>query len=176
MKEKTLYIAKRFSILNKVEKLEKELLKIKGVVEVDFDLSGFYDDLNQVIFLTKYDIPISIENYCQVRKQLINDVLKVANKNGLKRTEDRIEDYGEWFYFVTSCNDDWGMENLKNIMKDCLETRGYNTTEDKINELFIIYRDCQEWDNEEMLSGKSYDEIEDFVKHSPCVDEVFEEQ
>ena len=67
------------------------------------------------------------------------------------------------------------MNKLKNIMKDCLETRGYEVTEDKLNELFDIYEDCQEWNDNEMITGNTYDEVEDFVKHSPCVDEVFEE-
>ena len=107
MKERTINTAKQFSILDKVEKLEAELLSIKGVVEVDFDLDGFYDNLKQVIFLTKYDIPVETENYFEARRQLIADVLKVAEENGLKRTEDRIEDYGTWFYFVTSCGDRW---------------------------------------------------------------------
>lgn len=107
MKERTLNTANRFVILDKVEKLERQLLEIDGVVEVDFDLDGFYDDSNQVIFLTKYDIPVTLENYYEVRKQLINNVLKVAKNNGLNRTEDRIEDYGEWFYFVTTCGNRW---------------------------------------------------------------------
>ena len=65
------------------------------------------------------------------------------------------------------------LHELKSHMKDCLDTRGYEVTEDKLNELFDIYEDCQEWDKEEtMLSGTTFDEIEDFVKHSSCVDEV----
>lgn len=65
------------------------------------------------------------------------------------------------------------MVELKDIMKDCLETRGYEVTEDKLDELFEIYEDCQEWDDDEMITGNTYDEVEDFVKHSSCVDEVF---
>ncbi len=107
MKERTLNTAKRFSILDKVEKFKKELLDIDGVVEVDFDLDGFYDDLNQVIFLTKYHVDVKRNDYFTTRKNLINKIIMVANNNGLKRTEDRIEDYGEWFYFVTSCGNRW---------------------------------------------------------------------
>lgn len=65
------------------------------------------------------------------------------------------------------------MRELKDIMKDCLETRGYEVTEDKLDELYEIYEDCQEWDDDEMITGNSYDEVEDFVKHSYCVNEVF---
>lgn len=107
MKERTIKTAKNFSILDRVEKLEKELLEVDGVTEVDFDLDGFYDDITNIIFLTKYDIPVRLENYYEVRKQMVNNILEVASKNGLKRTGDRIEDYGEWFYFVTSCGNRW---------------------------------------------------------------------
>ena len=65
------------------------------------------------------------------------------------------------------------MNNLKSIMRDCLEVRGYQVTENKLNELFDIYEDCQLWEDEKMISGTTYDEVEDFIKHSSCVDEVF---
>ena len=65
---------------------------------------------------------------------------------------------------------------LKEIMRDCLEIRGYEITEEKLDELYDIYEDCQEWDNDKMLTGNSYDEVEDFIKHSSCVDEVFTKQ
>ena len=65
-------------------------------------------------------------------------------------------------------------EYLKAIMKDCLEIRGYTVSEEKLGELYDIYEDCQEWDNDKMISGWSYEEVEDFVKHSSCVDEVFD--
>ena len=65
---------------------------------------------------------------------------------------------------------------LKEIMRDCLEIRGYEVTEAKLDELYDIYEDCQEWDNDKMLTGNSYDEVEDFVKHSSCVDEIFTQQ
>lgn len=65
------------------------------------------------------------------------------------------------------------MEKIKSIMKDCLETRGYNPTEEQLDELVEIYTDCQEWDeNDNMVTGNSYDEIEDFVRHSSEIDRV----
>lgn len=63
--------------------------------------------MHQVIFLTKYNIPTASENYFELRKQLINDVIRVANNNGLRRTEDRIEDYGEHLYFVMKYGKGW---------------------------------------------------------------------
>lgn len=107
MDRKTENIAKTFSILSQIKKFEQELLQIDGVVKVEFDLSGFYDNLDQVIFLTKYDIPYAVEDYFKVKKKIISTILKVVKENGLSRTGDLIEDYGEWFYFVTSCKDSW---------------------------------------------------------------------
>ena len=42
---------------------------------------------------------------------------------------------------------------LKELMHDCLETRGYAVTEERLNKLYEIYEDCQEWDNDKMLTG-----------------------
>jgi len=100
-------IAEKFNILDKVQKLEFDLLNIEGVTEVEFDLCGFYDNMNQVIFLTKYDITVNIKDYFQKREQLINKVIDVSKANGLERTEDRIEDYGEHFYFVMKHDKNW---------------------------------------------------------------------
>lgn len=107
MRNREMKTAKEFNIINNVENLKNKLLQVNRVTEVEFDLDGFYDNMNQVIFLTKYDIPVNIENYFDERKQLINEVINIANNNGLNRTEDRIEDYGEHFYFVMKCNDSW---------------------------------------------------------------------
>jgi len=107
MKERERNTAEKFKILDKVQKFESELLKIDGVTEVDFDLSGFYDNINYVIFLTKYSIPVNSKNYFEKRKKLIRNVVETAGNNGLKRTEDHIEDYGEHFYFVTECDNSW---------------------------------------------------------------------
>lgn len=63
--------------------------------------------------------------------------------------------------------------NLKEIMRDCLTICGHKVTERKLNELFRIYEDCQLWDGNIMLTGNSYGEVEDFIKHSCCVLEVF---
>lgn len=107
MRDRDKLTAEKFNIIDKCKKVEKELLQVEGVTEVDFDLDGFYDDMHQVIFLTKYDIPVASENYFELRKQLINDVIRVANNNELTHTEDRIEDYGEHFYFVFHCSKNW---------------------------------------------------------------------
>ena len=107
MRERDRRTAKNFKIVDKCEKLENELLQIKRVTEVEFDLDGFYDNIHQVIILTKYDIPVTLDNYYEVRRQLLKAVIKVAANNELTRTEDRIEDYGQHFYFVFRCSKNW---------------------------------------------------------------------
>ncbi len=96
-----------FGVSDKLEKLEEDLLKIPHITKVDFDLDGFLDDIKQVIFVLKYDIPADTENYFGERNALINSALDVAAYNGLSRTDDAIEDHGEHFYFVTKCDDTW---------------------------------------------------------------------
>ena len=105
--ERTRRTAKRLNIIDKVEKLQKELLQIDGVIDVEFDIDGFYDNIGDFIFLTKYDIPVTLENYFEVRKQLKQNVIEVAKNNGLRRSGDAIEDYGTWFYFVFLHDETW---------------------------------------------------------------------
>lgn len=65
-------------------------------------------------------------------------------------------------------------ENLRHIMRDRLEYRGFTVTDEKLDEICDIYEDCQEWDdNDNMITGNSYDEIDEFVKRSFEVDRIF---
>lgn len=63
--------------------------------------------MNEVIILTKYNIPCDTEQYFEQRKELKNQVISVAEGNFLTRTQDNIEDYGEHFYFVFHCFKEW---------------------------------------------------------------------
>ena len=107
MKERELRTAKKFSILDKCKSLERELLQINRVEAIEFDLNGFYSDIYQVIILARYDIPITLENYFETRKEVVKNIIKVAGNYGLTRTEDSIEDYGTTFYFVFRCSKEW---------------------------------------------------------------------
>ena len=107
MKERELRTAKKFSILDKCKSLERELLQINRVETIEFDLNGFYSDIYQVIILARYDIPITLENYFEARKEVVNNIVNVAGTYGLTRTEDSIEDYGTTFYFVFRCSKEW---------------------------------------------------------------------
>jgi hypothetical protein len=107
MKEREVRTAKKFGILDKCQELEQELLQIGRVEKIEFDLNGFYSDIYQVIILAIYDIPATLENYFETRKEVVKNIIKVAGNYGLTRTEDAIEDYGTTFYFVFRCSKEW---------------------------------------------------------------------
>ena len=100
MREREAKSAESFGILERIKKIEADLLEIDFVEGVEFDLSGFYDNLNQVIILTRYDIPLQSESYFKDRTKLIVSVIDTVVKHGLVKTLDKIEDYGRDFYFV----------------------------------------------------------------------------
>ena len=91
-KDRHFETAKKYNILKQVENLEQGLLKIPGVAEVEFDLDGFYDDMNQVICLIKYEITANpIDEYFKLRQELKTSVLDIAKLYGLTKTEDLID-------------------------------------------------------------------------------------
>ena len=96
-----------------VSALEKDILTVENVVDVDFDLD-MYEELSQVILLTKYSIPFNDNAWHAKRKQIKKDVIKVAKKHGLVWSGDAIEDYGDWLYFVfdepMTKNEAWSYE------------------------------------------------------------------
>lgn len=107
MDNKTRRTAEKFGILERIEKLEENLLSIENVTEVIFDIDGFYDDLNEVVFLTKYDIPSYDGKYFETKVDIIKKVFEIVEANDLTKTEDPIEDYGAHLYFVTACRKAW---------------------------------------------------------------------
>nr|DAQ92813.1 MAG TPA: hypothetical protein [Caudoviricetes sp.] len=62
MNDRTTATDARFGISEQCAALERDLLTLPGVVKVEFDLDGFYDNLRQVIFLVKFDIPAANKN------------------------------------------------------------------------------------------------------------------
>ena len=82
MREAEIETARRFGIYERIQKIESDLLGIQFVEDVEFDLSGFYDNLNQVIVLTKYDIPVRSEAYFQNRRDLLCAVVAKAKEHG----------------------------------------------------------------------------------------------
>ena len=100
MKDRVLKTAERFGITKRIESITADLLAIPYVTDVDFDLDGFYDDLNEVIILPRYDIPIQSETYCKDLSNVAMSVIEAAKAHGLARTLDKIEDYGRDLYIV----------------------------------------------------------------------------
>ena len=101
LRERDLETASLYGITERMKKLQRELLQIEGIKDVDFDLSGFLSSIPYVIFLPEYDIDVRLDDYYERRRTLLQEALRVAAENGMTRTDDRIEDMGRHFYIVT---------------------------------------------------------------------------
>ena len=56
MNDRTAATAARFGISEQCAALQRDLLTLPGAVKVEFDLDGFYDHMEQVILLVKFDV------------------------------------------------------------------------------------------------------------------------
>ena len=105
-------IAHECGILDRMEALEADLMKIEGIVEVPFDLDNYGDDgMYQVILVPKYDIDVRREDYFAARKQQRIAIIETCLHHDLFPTGDRIEDYGEHWYLVRQCGMTWPRVN-----------------------------------------------------------------
>ena len=107
MNDRTASTAARFGITEQCAALQRDLLTIPGTVEVEFDLDGFYD-LEEVILLVKFDIPVVNKNYYRDLRAQRQGVIDTAARHGLTRTPDAIENYGKHLYFVFHHDKTWG--------------------------------------------------------------------
>lgn len=107
MNSRTAATAARFGITEQCAALERDLLDIPCAVEVEFDLDGFYDHLQQVILLVKFDIPAANRDYFRDLRALRQGVIDTAARHGLTRTPDTIQNYGEHLYFVFHHDSTW---------------------------------------------------------------------
>lgn len=107
MNDRTAATAARFGISEQCAALQRDLLTLPGAVEVEFDLDGFYDHLQQVILLVKFDIPAANRDYFRDLATLRQGVIDTAAAHGLTRTPDTIENYGEHLYFVFHHGSTW---------------------------------------------------------------------
>ncbi|MBO4847275.1 MAG: hypothetical protein J5525_13400 [Lachnospiraceae bacterium] len=98
-------IASCFGIKRNIEQLKKKLLEVPYVKDVEFDLQGYLDDIYQVIFITKYDIPMHSDGYTQRRQACKYGALQAAYECGLKPSGDAIENHGGYFYYVLNSKD-----------------------------------------------------------------------
>lgn len=65
---------------------------------------------------------------------------------------------------------------LLTMLSNCLRTQGYSFTDSQLKELYGIYTDCQKWDEGEILTGLTCDEVTDFVENSTCVKDILFKQ
>lgn len=66
--------------------------------------------------------------------------------------------------------------DLLTMLRNCLRTQGYSFTESQLKELYSIYTDCQKWDEGEILTGLTCDEVTDFVENSTYVKDILFKQ
>lgn len=80
----------------------------------------------------------------------------------------------EYGFFINGCSivDEGYNNDIKLILKECLEKRDYKPTDEELDELLDIYEDCQSWVGDEMRTGRTYEEVEDYIVHSRTVDEI----
>lgn len=64
--------------------------------------NGFYDNLNQVVILAKYEL-----GYLDSRTPITQAIIEVCKNNDLYPSGDSIEDYGAHLYFVRRCGKTW---------------------------------------------------------------------
>lgn len=106
MRERDKEAAQHFGILDRLQKLESDLLGVRGITDVTFDVDN-YDELPGVCILARYDIPPSAEDYFAQRRSQLNGILQACLKHDLFPSGDRIEDYGEHWYIVRRCGKLW---------------------------------------------------------------------
>ena len=61
---------------------------------------------------------------------------------------------------------------IKNVFRRYLMAKGYRFTSLNLDELVETYLDCQEWEEENLLTGTTEFEMLDWIKHTAEVDRV----
>ena len=101
LRERDMETARLYGFADYVAKFQTSICQIKGIEDVDFDLSGFLSDIPEVILVPKYHIPADAPDYFEQRRAMLTEIIRIAGEFGMTRTEDRIEDMGQHFYIVT---------------------------------------------------------------------------
>ena len=100
-------------------KLNKDLLNIKYVTDVKYDLSGYTDNINAPIILVDYDIPFDIEvgQWFKEKNKLKGQVIDIIENNGVKVEREEFEDNDTYFYIV-SYHTNWDENKLEEDVED----------------------------------------------------------
>lgn len=150
MNDRNTATAARFGITEQCAALQRDLLTIPGAVKVEFDLDGFYDHMEQVILLVKFDIPAANRNYFRDLRALRQGVIDTAARHGLTRTPDTIENYGEHLYFVFHHDKTWDHPAAEqpNTAPAAALRPYYVTISETLSRSVIIWADSSEAANE----------------------------
>ena len=99
--------AEIFGIAEKMQSLENDLMCIKGIEHVEFDIRNWGDGIHHVILIPKYDIDVTLPTYYEERRNQLNEIISVCEKHDLFSSGDRIEDMGAHWYIVRTCGQSW---------------------------------------------------------------------
>ncbi len=135
----------RFGVLEKCEKLEKELLQIDNVTNVKLDIDGFWNDIFQVNISVAYDIPLHADNEFLSSSSVFEQVIEIATGNFLKREGYKVtsdESFDEethltyHFYFTFDCAEEW-KEKIKERDVDMINEK----TASDVSDSMCLWRD-----------------------------------
>lgn len=106
--------AKRFGILDKMQALEDDLMKIDGIANVEFDIRD-YADIHYVILVPKYSFDTGMKaiSYYDARSKQLKEILETCEKHSLFPSGDSIEDMGAHWYIVRRCDKSWPRVKLE---------------------------------------------------------------
>lgn len=111
LSERVIKTAETFGILEKMQALENDLLKIGGISECNFSIDNFWNGFatNHVILVPKYSIPskLPVGDYFAARRKQLQEIIDVCKQHDLTTTGDIIEDHGEHWYIVRKCGNTW---------------------------------------------------------------------
>ena len=91
---------------NNLENLKKDLLKIKNVIKIDYDLSLLNEGLKSIIILIDYEIPNNLQSiqYFKELEQTKKEIFNIIQKYGIKIEFEEFEDNDTYFYIVSYSN------------------------------------------------------------------------
>lgn len=105
MRERAKEAAERFGIFERLAALERDLLEIEGIPDVDFYVDN-YDEIPQVIVIPHYVLAYG-GDYFKRRKEQFVGILHTLALHDLHSSGDVIEDMGEHWYIVRSIGKTW---------------------------------------------------------------------
>ena len=91
---------------NNLENLKNDLLKIKNVTKIDYDLSLLNEGLKGIIIIIDYKIPNNLQSiqYFKELEQTKKEIFDTIQKHGIKIEFEEFEDNDTYFYIVSYSN------------------------------------------------------------------------